>query len=886
MPDYDIVEAFERIEKELMESMIRNLDHHRAMETDEGFEWSQWQVEQLKALENYKKKNKKKYGTQFKDINKQLGALIYLARSQGNMEQEIKILEAIKKGFTDYHKPSKKTAAIDAAFFRVNDKKIDALIEATTKDFEKAEYAMLRRANDQYRKVIYNAQVYANAGGTTYEKAVDMAVQDYLKAGINCIEYSNGSRHTMKDYADMCIRTTTKRAYLTGEGEKRKEWGISLVIMNKRGNPCPKCLPFVGKIMVDDVWSGGKPDGKHMLMSTAIAAGLYHPRCKDSHTTYFEGINTKGAPYTKEEKRQVIEDYNQEQKANQAKRQAEQQQRMADMMLNKKDKQKHQRQADLWEEKEKNYSKQSIEQCNERVTSAICKNYEYRRMEKGLHLTPLEEIVETSSAPRVNLNGMDKTMAQSTAEQLEKLTKEYETMLQSVEIAKFPPELDSVLAMTEPNLSIQSASMTFNYKNVKNRDKFMERMGKAVKRRQYPSINSEDYDKYATTHEFAHSMLDMHSKTKNFVNADTLRIKTAREEMQKIRSGYIEELAKAEKEWKSAETKALETFNEKDWEIAKQAKERYDSLFISKYADTSDDEFIAEAFTEAKLGNNPSEYSKKVEAVFDKYFKKQPSSNKYIEWENTDAYHKTLKDDGREDFGDFNIPSIKKSLDENKRMLHDLKNDFSPVTLAQLPTEHKWNVKDIIKNAPNDVKKIIDEYYDDINIISFNPYKGKAHYSRKDKAIRIDIEKAAKDERGAYTPLFHEIGHNIDHLLGNISHTRNFGEILRKDFNDVVKEYMKVYNCDIDTAYRDIGKMTNGNKYHSISDILSGIIDHKYLPGYRHEAEYWENQYKLEHEAFAHFFEAYVRNDTIMIKNLTQMFPRAIEVFLEMLKEV
>ena len=41
------------------------------------------------------------------------------------------------------------------------------------------------------------------------------------------------------------------------------------------------CAPFVGKVLIDDVWSGGRPDGKHMLMSTAIAKGLYHPRCKD-----------------------------------------------------------------------------------------------------------------------------------------------------------------------------------------------------------------------------------------------------------------------------------------------------------------------------------------------------------------------------------------------------------------------------------------------------------------------------------------------------------------------------------------------------------------------------------------------------------------------------
>ena len=49
--DYDIAAAFERIENELIESMMRNLDHHRAEEDKLGFNWSQWQVEQLRALE-------------------------------------------------------------------------------------------------------------------------------------------------------------------------------------------------------------------------------------------------------------------------------------------------------------------------------------------------------------------------------------------------------------------------------------------------------------------------------------------------------------------------------------------------------------------------------------------------------------------------------------------------------------------------------------------------------------------------------------------------------------------------------------------------------------------------------------------------------------------
>ena len=295
---YDIGEAFEAIENELIASMIRNLRRHKQEEIDEKKQWSMWQAEQLKALEKYKKFNQKKYGQQFKDINKKIQTLISIARSEGEMDQEIAILEAIKKGF-----PAKRISKGAAAeFFKLNERKLEALIKATTDDMKKAETAVLRMANDQYRKIIYNAQVYANTGAGTYEKAVDMATKDFLSTGLNCVEYANGARHTIADYADMAIRTACKRAYLQGEGVKRQEWGIATVIVNKRGNPCPKCLPFCGKVLIDDVWSGGsRKDGSYPLMSTAVAHGLYHPRCKDSHTTYFPGISTADDTWTKEE---------------------------------------------------------------------------------------------------------------------------------------------------------------------------------------------------------------------------------------------------------------------------------------------------------------------------------------------------------------------------------------------------------------------------------------------------------------------------------------------------------------------------------------------------------------------------------------------------------
>lgn len=311
--EYDIGAAFEAIENELIASMIRNMESHKQEEIGEDKQWSMWQTEMLKSLEEYKHNNQKKYGKQFKDINAKIAELIRTARAEGNMQQEITILNAIKKGFP----ANKISKGGTAEFFKLNDRKLEALIKATTDDMKKAETAVLRMANDQYRRIIYNAQVYANTGAGTYEKAVDMATKDFLKAGLNCVEYANGARHTLADYADMAIRTATKRAYLQGEGEKRREWGVYTVIINKRGSgcPCPLCVPFVGKVMIDDVWSGGPKDGvspvtgiKYPLISAAIAAGLYHPRCRDSHTTYIEGVNTPpDGKYTREELNNLAE---------------------------------------------------------------------------------------------------------------------------------------------------------------------------------------------------------------------------------------------------------------------------------------------------------------------------------------------------------------------------------------------------------------------------------------------------------------------------------------------------------------------------------------------------------------------------------------------------
>lgn len=396
--EYDIVEAFRTIEEELISSMIRNMDRHRAEETKEGMEWSMWQVEQLKALEKYKRENQKKYKKEFHRINKEIEELIRKSRQAGNMEQEIQILQAIKKGWKIRGRNSSpQPHPVTAEFFKLNDRKLEALIEATTHDMEKVETAILRKAEDDYRKVIFNAQMYANTGAGTYEKAVDMATKDLLSCGLNCVVYANGARHTLSDYADMAIRTASKRAYLQGEGEKRQEWGITTVIVNKRGNPCPKCLPFCGKVLIDDVWSGGSQDGvdpetgkKYPLMSKAIEYGLYHPRCKDSHTTYFPGISTADDTWTEKELEEIGLANKEEARQQYAARQAGRYERLAKYSLDEENKEKYQKKADQWKSIEKGIKSDII---SESDTKEVADVHVVGRIDRNIYKCITEDIV-------------------------------------------------------------------------------------------------------------------------------------------------------------------------------------------------------------------------------------------------------------------------------------------------------------------------------------------------------------------------------------------------------------------------------------------------------------------------------------------------------------
>lgn len=344
----EIAQAFARIENELLASMVRNFERHQVEEVAEGFQWAQWQVLQLQSLDEYARLNARKHGKEFDKLNSVVEKLVKDAYNGAGAAQEREILKAIQKGFLPYQRPVRD-------FFETPHERLDALINAIHSDLMQAEYATLRRATDIYRATVFDAQLYAQSGAGTYAQAIDMATKDFLRKGIDGIIYKNGSRHTIREYSQMAIRTSVKRAALTAEGDMRKDWGINTVIVDYRDDACPECMEWVGEVLIDDVYGDGTAreakDLDYHLLSEAMDAGLFHPNCRDTTSTYFPGVSDlperpSKAAQSRSEAREELE-----QSINVAQANERQYERLSEFSLSPDNQAKYEAKAEEWGER-------------------------------------------------------------------------------------------------------------------------------------------------------------------------------------------------------------------------------------------------------------------------------------------------------------------------------------------------------------------------------------------------------------------------------------------------------------------------------------------------------------------------------------------------------
>jgi hypothetical protein len=285
MTDFkDIAVMFAKLETYLVRSLKRNLKGHKDWEKAEGFDWTAWQAEKLREIKKYQKENR--------DIAK-----YFLEKIQPDTESMLR--EQYEEG------------SGDPSFFNVNKRRLDALIKESGQIEENVTKAALRNMDDVYRKTVQKAALGLNSGVLTVNKAIDLATEDFLAQGINCIQYKDGRRVNIASYAEMALRTNATRAALYGLGSKMKELGVDTVLISEYGACSPTCRPWQGKVYINDVfmdfdgvkgvaWGKSRDGNTYLLLSHAVKNGLFHPDCRHHMGIYTAGVTKIPPPISEE----------------------------------------------------------------------------------------------------------------------------------------------------------------------------------------------------------------------------------------------------------------------------------------------------------------------------------------------------------------------------------------------------------------------------------------------------------------------------------------------------------------------------------------------------------------------------------------------------------
>ena len=281
----EIADLFAELELHLIASLKRNITRHKRQEEKEGGtggvpeKWEAWQSAKLRDIQRFRRENKQILGEYQSTIDSETEKLLRDQYAEGGSD----------------------------GFFHTSDDKLNALIREMQNNEARVGRAALRYMDDVYRKTVLRTATAMTAGGMTLAQATDEATKDFLAQGVNCVEYANGRRVNIATYAEMALRTCSTRAMLMGEAKQRERMGIDTVLVSQYGACSDTCLPWQGKVYIDDVFQeyhgpGGGSFGvsrngrQYMFLSIAIQGGLFHPNCRHTISTWIEGVSRMPRP--------------------------------------------------------------------------------------------------------------------------------------------------------------------------------------------------------------------------------------------------------------------------------------------------------------------------------------------------------------------------------------------------------------------------------------------------------------------------------------------------------------------------------------------------------------------------------------------------------------
>lgn len=287
------------------------------------------------------------------------------------------------------------------------------------------------------------------------------------------------------------------------------------------------------------------------------------------------------------------------------------------------------------QEKAEKKSEVTIESINAKATESLLDAYDARRVHFNLNETTADELRSMGAMNPMNVNykGVSLETAMVFDDTIRNLSDEYLTGFTKIEVGNKKEFMGvKIFATTSHNNLVGQKTLILNPHKTGDYDKLTERIGELSEKGYAVKIREGLEGQYIATHEFAHSLIDLSGEYKNYIGMDVKQMKGIKKEIDTLYNTYKDEVTALEATFKKKELAFLEaTFSSgvdedtlnKLQKAALESKQALDAVKISKYSMENADEFMAEAFTQHKIGITTNEYSEELVGILDKHFKKE-----------------------------------------------------------------------------------------------------------------------------------------------------------------------------------------------------------------------------------------------------------------------
>lgn len=527
-----------------------------------------------------------------------------------------------------------------------------------------------------YQKELDLALIKVASGGFSYDQAVNDSIHRLAQSGLRSIDYANGRSYQLDTAARMSVRTGISQ--LSGRITEANilSTGVDLVITSQHMGARDEHVPWQNKVFSYSGKSKKYPDFRKET-GYGTPGGIKGVNCTHDFYPFWEGRSIipedikEPAPVTVNGKEYTYYQATQQQRKMErdiraTKREIEAQKAIGgdtkelnallkkqrhDYMMFSNDvgiRPKENRlrvvsgSSNLEKKNKTKMSKagrkvtefkpaNSIQEVNENATNVLLKSYDDRRKHFDLNMSTADELRNMEHNPfTANYQGISLESANAFNRVITKLSEEYYTGFTKIEVGD-PKKFFGVseFASTQHLNSIGQKTLVINPIKTKDYDKLVERIQELSKKGYSVDILDGKADEYIATHEFAHSLFDLSGSYKNFVGMDVKQMKQIKKELDAIYTDYMNEVKVLEDAYKRLEQKFIFAIDMDEMEELRtqvtQAKQALDKVKISRYSLQSADEFMAEAFTDVKIGKEASAYSRKAVGILDKYFKKNLS---------------------------------------------------------------------------------------------------------------------------------------------------------------------------------------------------------------------------------------------------------------------